>query len=126
MNVLIVDDSKSIVKMNTRITQHFFPDANIISFLSPAEALEALSKENLSFDFALLDYNMEGMDGVQLAEELVNSTQIGIKDFSIISIVSANIQQAVKSKATEKGMNFIDKPLQKEEFERFLQDKGLV
>jgi CheY-like chemotaxis protein len=125
MNVLIVDDSRSIIKMNTRLTLQVFPDANIVSYNDPVVALEEIKGGDTKFSFALIDYNMNGMDGVQLSEGLIEQTT-ALEGFNKISIVSANIQQAVQEKAKEKGMSFIDKPMKIEQLQEFLKGQGLL
>lgn len=123
--ILIVDDSRSIVKMNSKIAQSLLPDAEIISFLNPKEAIETIKNEGHTFKIAMLDYNMKDLNGIELAEALV-SEKIGLESYEQITIVSANIQAAVKAKATEKGIHFIDKPLKVDELKKFFNLKGVL
>ena len=123
--VLTIDDSKVILKINKKMLLELFPDCEVLSFLSPKEAIEGLEKLDCSINFALLDYNMEGMDGVELAQKLVDNETCSIS-YQKIAIVSANIQPAVQEKAKGLGMDFIPKPLDQEKLEKFLKDRELL
>lgn len=123
--ILVVDDSKTILKLNSRLITNIVPGAEIITFETPQKALDTLSVENVKIDFAFLDYNMEGMNGIELATHLVGLPS-KIIQFENISIVSANIQEAVMKKAAEMKIHFISKPLENEQLKVFFQTRGMV
>lgn len=123
MKVLIIDDSRVILKINSKTVSDLVPDAEIITFQSPLEAIESIQANNLKFDLALIDYNMEGMNGIELADTLAKD---GVVDRGHISIVSANIQAAVKEKASQASFNFIDKPLKTDDLQAFLSMRGIL
>lgn len=69
LEILVVDDNKT----NLRILNHYLTgwSANITTTESAHQALEIYSQKLSSgkkFDLAILDYNMPGMTGVELAE----------------------------------------------------------
>ncbi len=123
MKVLIIDDSKVIIKINSKTVSDYIPESEILSFKSPLEAIENIQADNLKFDLALIDYNMEGMNGIELATSLVTE---GVIAKDRVAIVSANIQAAVKEKAAAAGFIFIDKPLKTEDLKSFLSTRGIL
>lgn len=68
MNIVIVDDEKIILEGEIRTVRSCLPDASIAGFLT-AEAALAFC-ENNPFDIALLDGELPGMNGIELAEKL--------------------------------------------------------
>lgn len=70
MNILIVDDEiDTLNEINFYVKKHNHFDASIIC-TNPIQALE--EAEKTCFDIALLDIEMPGMNGLELAEQLLN------------------------------------------------------
>ena len=69
------------------------------------------------FDVALLDFNMPGRDGLQLAAEL-----LAMRPSTPLAVVSANHQEEIVSRARDIGAVFLSKPLSDQAFGAFLQD----
>ena len=67
--VLIVDDNKTNIKILTTQVGQWGMEYRATN--SPIEALNIVSKETESFDAAILDYHMPEMDGIKLAEKIV-------------------------------------------------------
>jgi CheY-like chemotaxis protein len=122
MKILIVDDSKVITKWNHRILAKLYPEADFEIFILPVKAIEELQNKDLVFDFAFLDYNMPEMDGIELAQVIVEKKWI--KSFDQVCMVSANIQKAVENKALALGVTFCEKPLQEQAVREFLISRG--
>jgi len=77
---------------------------------------DALSKvEGASFDVATLDLNMPGIDGIELAEKL--KPQFPNADYSLLT---ANIQDVIRERATSVGIGFIEKPITEEKILAFI------
>ena len=68
MNILIVDDERMPLEYLKRTVENEFTDATVNGFKRPSEALEYARKERV--DLALLDIEMGGMNGLQLAKSL--------------------------------------------------------
>ena len=68
MRFLAVDDEKMMLNTLTEALKNARPDAEILSFLWPQDALEAAGK--VPVDVAFLDIEMGGMTGLQLAARL--------------------------------------------------------
>ena len=103
---LIVDDSKLSRVMIRTILQDNFPEWKI---LEAANGEEALKIEEDDIDIMTLDMNMPGMDGVTLGQELKQRYPN-----ASISLITANIQQAVQDKANNAGFYFVAKPITEE------------
>ncbi len=125
MKVLTVDDSRAQLMMINKFIIDVIPDAQVISYNDPAKALEDIKANKHSFSFSLIDYNMNNMSGIELAEKLLQEDFTPI-DPSKTVLLSANIQQAVQDKATSLGLTFIGKPLSVEKLREFLKLKGIL
>lgn len=103
---LIVDDSKlSRAMINTILTQNF-PDWKI---LQAADAEEALQLTEPVIDVITLDMNMPGMDGITLGSELRQRYPN-----ASISLITANVQNAVRERADAVNLYFVSKPITEE------------
>lgn len=69
MKILAVDDEKLMLGALVSSIEEAAPDSEIYSFRKATEALEFA--ENNEFDVAFLDIRMRGMDGLELARELM-------------------------------------------------------
>ena len=111
--VLIVDDSKLARMAATKALRTLHADW--IS-LEAANAEEALTRaKEAAPDFALLDYNMPGRDGISLAAELME-----IDQRITVAVISANQQVEVINRARAAGATFLPKPLTEKALADFL------
>ncbi|MCQ2497258.1 MAG: response regulator [Lachnospiraceae bacterium] len=69
MRILAVDDERLMLNALENAIKEAVPDAELCSFRKGSEALN-FAKENL-IDIAFLDIRMRGMDGLELARELL-------------------------------------------------------
>lgn len=122
MKILIVDDSRTILKMSANLVKTIIPDAEIILFDTPFKAVEMMSSD-VCVDLAFLDYNMEGMNGLELAQAILQVNPAPVLNENIC-IVSANTQEVVKKRANELGIEFIEKPFDESKLKNFLSLKG--
>lgn len=67
-HVLVVDDESVLVNVVTSMLER--RDFRLTSFTDPGDALESLRASPLDLDLALLDQNMPGLRGTELAAEL--------------------------------------------------------
>jgi DNA-binding NarL/FixJ family response regulator len=112
--LLIVDDSKLARMAAAKAMKALYPDWIRIEAANSDEAL-ALAKDR-SFDIALLDFNMPGRDGLQLAAELrANHPSMPL------AIVSANHQDEIVARAKAIRAAFLPKPLSEQSLSDFLQ-----
>jgi CheY-like chemotaxis protein len=113
--LLIVDDSKLARMSAAKALNTLHPDWSRIEAANADEAL-SLTKQT-SFDVALLDFNMPGRDGLELAAELLT-----LHPSTPLAVVSANHQEEIVARARAIGAVFLTKPLNEQAFSAFLQD----
>jgi len=102
--VLIVDDSKLARMAVIKVLKSLRQDWTSIEASNADEALAQVTQS--SPDFALLDFNMPGKDGISLAVELQKS------DPNLnVAVVSANHQIEVVNRVRAAGATFLPKPL---------------
>ncbi|MBF0134585.1 MAG: response regulator [Magnetococcales bacterium] len=112
---LIVDDS-SLARMMVR---KFFTDGfKDWELLEAKDAQDALEKsEGVFLHLALIDFNMPGMNGIDLAEKMMEK-QPGL----VIHLVTANIQERMQLRAQSIGIGFIKKPIDLEKITAAMQE----
>lgn len=113
--ILIVDDSKLARMSVAKALNALHPDWERIE---AGNADEALARANETvIDVTLLDFNMPGRDGLDLAAELR-----GRDPTMPIAIISANHQTEIVSRAQAVGATFLPKPLTEQALAAFLDD----
>jgi DNA-binding NarL/FixJ family response regulator len=113
--LLIVDDSKLARMSAAKAMNSLFPDWIRLEAANADEAMN-LAK-TAAFDVALLDFNMPGRDGLQLAAEL-RSTHPTMP----LAVISANHQDEIVARAKAIGAAFLPKPLTEQALGQFLQE----
>lgn len=114
ITVLLVDDSRVARLSLKRSVGALLPDATFIEAGSADEAVDAAAGAPISA--ALIDFNMPGRNGLELAEVL-RASHPGLH----MALVTANIQDAVAERARALGMTFIPKPPDAAAMEAFLK-----
>ena len=112
--ILIVDDEKN-VRLNYRMTLET-EGYTIFEAASGAVALEELVGG--SFDLAILDMRMPGMDGLEL---LAKMREFGIGVPAMIVTAYSDVPHAVKAMKLG-AIDFLQKPLQPEELRRIVTE----
>ena len=102
--VLIVDDSKLARMSIARLLDKLRPDWVRIEAANAAEAIEQHGRE--SIDLVLLDFNMPGRDGLDLAAELR-----ALNPRMPMALISANSQDEIVARTRALGAEFLSKPL---------------
>jgi CheY-like chemotaxis protein len=113
--IMVVDDSKLARMAVAKALSALQPDWTRIEAANADEAM-ALAKTD-AFDLAILDFNMPGRDGLQLAAEL-----LALKPGLPLAVISANHQVEVVTRAREVGAVFLQKPLTEKAMGDFLAD----
>lgn len=112
MRFLAADDEPLMLNGLVSVLHELRPEADILSFTRPDEALEAAKKQ--SVDAAFLDIRMGGMTGLQLAARLKK-----IKPDIHIIFVTGYSEYAVEAFALH-ATGYLCKPVEKEDVEREL------
>lgn len=115
--ILIVDDSKTIQKQVTKFAELDFPDFEVVKFSSGEEALEIIPTIKDDISVAIVDYNMNGMNGLELIDKIKHLIPV-----NKIILCTANIQETIKGKAQNIGIHFKEKPLTIENFKPTLSE----
>ena len=66
---LLVDDTSEVLSLMSALLANL-TDAEIECFGSPADALAAFAKAPGKYELVITDYEMPGMDGVELCEQM--------------------------------------------------------
>jgi DNA-binding response OmpR family regulator len=113
-NILIVDDETN-VRLNYRVTLET-EGYKIFEAVSGARALEELLVR--SFDLAILDMRMPGMDGLEL---LAKMREIGSTVPTMIVTAYSDVPHAVLAMKLG-AIDFLQKPLRPEELRRIVAE----
>lgn len=115
---LIVDDSKLARLVVAKLLRQLKPDWEVAEAANADAAMAALGARQI--DVALIDFNMPGKDGLELASDLRAA-----KPDMPIAVVSANIQDEIIARARSVGATFLPKPLTEEALAGFLSGAAL-
>jgi len=116
--VLIVDDSKLARIVVGKAIAAIQPDWTRVEAGNADEALALLEAQ--AVDLAVLDFNMPGRDGLDLAEEL----RARFPDMPI-AVATANVQDEIVARARAANAAFIPKPVTEEGMRGFLSGAAL-
>lgn len=112
---LIVDDSKLARMAVGKALKALRADWTRLEATNADEALALV--EHSDVDVALIDFNMPGRDGLELAAQLRQLNQS-----MPIAVISANQQQEILARTRQVGATFLAKPLTQEDLDRFLTE----
>ena len=113
--ILIVDDSRVSRMMISAIIHNLHPDWQIEEAASADEALIKL--DGLDPAQAIIDYNMPGMDGISLSEQ-IQKRSLSTR----ITLLTANVQDTLREKAAALGVGFIGKPITEDKIKSIIAD----
>lgn len=102
--VLIVDDSRVSRMMARQYILSARPGWQVEEAATGEEALEKIGA--ITPALILVDVNMPGMGGMAAAEQLRT-----LCPSAHLSLVTANVQNAIRNRATELGIGFMEKPI---------------
>ncbi len=112
-SMLVIDDSRLSRSMVKSFALNKQPSWNI------EEAEDAKSAMEMSdikeYAYITVDYNMPGMDGLELAKLLK-----GKFPQAKIAMITANIQNSLKTASEEIGVLFIEKPITEAKITQFV------
>jgi CheY-like chemotaxis protein len=113
--VLIVDDSKLARMAIAKILRTLQPDWTQVEAVNAEEALASVKTNEI--DITILDFNMPGRDGLELAAELRER-----KPTMPVAVISANHQTEIVTRSRLMGAAFLSKPVTQEALAVFLTD----
>ncbi|MBF0152596.1 MAG: response regulator [Magnetococcales bacterium] len=115
--VLVVDDSSLARMMMRNIVNQSFQDWDIVEAKDGQEGLDKAGAKPI--DLALLDFNMPGMNGIDLAVKLREMNKE-----TRIYLVTANVQEKMRQRADTIGVGFIMKPISKDKLTQAMAGIG--
>ncbi len=118
VTIMVVDDSKLARIVAGKTIAALQPDWIKVEAGNAQEALQIVSDRRI--DVAVLDFNMPGRDGLELAADLRAAHPT-----MPIAIITANIQDEVVARARAVNATFVSKPLTEEGMSGFLAGAAL-
>ncbi len=116
--ILIVDDSKLARIVAAKTIAALQPEWTRVEAANANEARALVAAGGI--DVVLIDYNMPGTDGLQLAAEFRASTP----DMPV-ALITANVQDEVVARARAVNAAFVNKPVTTETLRPFLEGAAL-
>ncbi len=116
--VLIVDDSKLARIVVGKAISALQPEWRRLEAGNADEALSLFESEKI--DLVVLDFNMPGRDGLELAEELRGR----FADLPI-AVATANVQDEIVARARAANATFIAKPVTEDGMRGFISGAAL-
>lgn len=116
--VLLVDDSKLARIVAGKTIAALQPDWQRVEASNAEEAMELVKTQ--AIDLAVLDFNMPGKDGLELAAEL----RAAYPQMPI-AIITANVQNEIIARARELNTTFVGKPVTEDAIKGFLSGAAL-
>lgn len=116
-SILVVDDSKLARLMVANLIAERWPQAEIREAENADQAFLAI--EEKIPNHVIMDQNMPGMDGLDLARRLRDEAP----DASL-TLITANIQASIREQAEALGCRFIAKPVNEAKIADLLVELG--
>jgi CheY-like chemotaxis protein len=116
--VLVVDDSKLARMVMASAFRRLRPEWELVEAADADEALDAIATK--AVDIALVDFNMPGIDGLELVAKIRQS-----RPTMPVAVVSANLQDEIIARTRELNASFVAKPLTDEALSAFLSGAAL-
>ncbi|MCB1917038.1 MAG: response regulator [Rhodocyclaceae bacterium] len=107
LKVLVVDDSRVSRMMSSAMIKSIRAGAEIVEADNGDAALVA--QQATPCDIGILDMNMPGMTGLELAAHLHQ-----LNPDMPLALLTANVQDSVRNRADEEGVHFFRKPIREE------------
>jgi CheY-like chemotaxis protein len=118
VTVLIVDDSKLARIVTAKNIHALQPDWDRVEASNADEALSVLAARKI--DLALLDYNMPGKNGLELASELR-----ALYPTMPLAVITANVQDEIVNRTRAVNATFVAKPITEDALRGFISGAAL-
>jgi CheY-like chemotaxis protein len=118
ITVLLVDDSKLARIVTAKVVGGLQPEWERVEASNAEEAMGVVAAREI--DVALIDYNMPGRNGLELAADLR-----AMRPDMPIAVVTANVQDEIVSRARAIDAAFVGKPLTPEGLRGFISGAAL-
>ncbi|GAU86473.1 response regulator transcription factor [Bosea sp. BIWAKO-01] len=118
VTIMVVDDSKLARIVAGKTIAALQPEWKRLEAGNAEEALKLVTEQKV--DVAVLDFNMPGQDGLELAASLREAHPT-----MPIAIITANIQDEVIARARAVNATFVTKPVTEDGMSGFLSGAAL-
>jgi CheY-like chemotaxis protein len=118
VTVLIVDDSKLARIVTAKNIHALQPNWDRVEASNADEALSVVAARKV--DLALLDYNMPGKNGLELAGELR-----ALYPTMPLAVITANVQDEIVSRTRAVNATFVPKPITEDALRGFISGAAL-
>ncbi len=109
-HILFLDDDESVTRMVKQLLQ--LRGYSVDAYTDQRQALDAISADPASFDVVVTDYNMPGMQGLEVAREVR-----AIRADLPVAVTSGYIDEELRSGASAAGVReLIPKPFAMQDF----------
>lgn len=115
--IFVVDDSRVSRMLSRQFILNMHPDWIVVEAVNGEEAVEKV--ESVRPDLILLDVNMPGMGGLAAAEKLREKYPT-----ARITLLTANVQDATRDKASALGVGFAEKPITEARIQELMASVG--
>ena len=119
LHILLVDDSSLARIIARRVVTDLVPDAIIMEAVNGEEAIKKVTAVNGQVSHVMMDLNMPGIDGFATITHILAEYP-----HCKFALCTANIQDAIASRAHEMGVSFIPKPIDREKLKTFILGGG--
>ncbi len=119
--VLIVDDSMMTRKVIMKKLSEILPNSTFVDADCGEAALAIVQEGEAEFDLVILDYNMPGMNGLELASKL-REINPGAK----YVLCTANLQDSLANRARETDISVLHKPVNADKLREHLAEVGVT
>lgn len=113
--LMLIDDSLTARMMGRTIVQHVCPEWEVLLAKDGEAALGQLQDGEVAVHRFLIDVNLPGMQGPELADRLH-----ALYPEARMAFMTANTQEYIRQKASDLGMAMIGKPLTQEKFQTLM------
>lgn len=103
LKVLVVDDSRSSLALSVAYLKAAYPDCEIVTAPDGSKALDQLPAD---LAIGILDMNMPGMNGIELAAAIHARAP-----HTRLALLTANAQDSIRARAEANGLRFFKKPV---------------
>jgi putative two-component system response regulator len=117
LTIMIVDDNRTNLNLMDMLARKI-PNCSTLLFSDPTQVLDQLAR--IDFDIAVVDYQMPGLNGVELIQRMRLEPRCADKP---VVIITADHDSNIKLQALEAGaVEFLHKPIEPVEFKTRLRN----
>lgn len=122
--IMLADDNLAFLNMMEAVMRDWSPQSEIVRAVNGIEARDKLVEKGSPYDIILLDFDMPGINGLELARFIKRETEKGCSfatKESFVAVISGSVDyDCLMPEVKKLGFHFLAKPFRLEELYRFL------